>query len=724
MAYIDWWNRSGPATLGERFGLNEGGRINMKPGGLVEPGVTHYAIKGKLTEAETKTYKTFSLEKSVWLKDYTYENLQTDLEAGKTRVQIANELYEKNPEYFDNLKKTRKTKITVNSSINTALNDRLKKRKKLTQLNNLNEKNFLATEKLAIKDVKDFIKKNQDAYKKVYASNKIGAVSNFKEKVLDFISSKYPELIKRSEGTRDILFGQRVFTSYHLLGRTVTQKGDYGLNVALNKEVRKALGIPEKPLKGEGLTLERLNRNYNKNVANLLKIAQDKGLFPKVDPVTGLKLNSESRYYNYIKKTQIDPIRNLFGKKFNFGQEHLGGNARAALINDAESLTRITAMDPDVNRWVKGTNWDRKISTLLKLAHESSGAQAQGYLDKANELLIESDKKFGVDQTKYKIVKDEIRAIQPKASLTDSLYKKAQRALKTFVATKRYNDPNFKLLPEELKKAINFLKKGDIDKSNQFLKTAIKQIQTTKGPARVKILQGIVYLVGSGTALKLLDEFGISSAEADTLQPSDEKAETTLGEYAAGAAGIGAGAYITKHGAWNVAKKIGSRLNKIISPLLTPAASIAAHGPHKPDVTSGLSWVTPAFWNTIAKQYGLEGTIKTLLKAPNAQAKTRIVLNMLLRAGIPMAALPAISTISAAVAAPLLISEGTQWLNKKLEEADLSGEGGMFDLPAAVDPKRSIEEKSTYEQIKRHDRHKLLSEGGLTGVNRYMQLTK
>ena len=170
-----------------------------------------------------------------------------------------------------------------------------------------------------------------------------------------------------------------------------------------------------------------------------------------------------------------------------------------------------------------------------------------------------------------------------------------------------------------------------------------------------------------------------------------------------------------------VGKKLLKGVEKIVSPLLTPAASIAAH-PHIP--TSGLEWVTPAFWNTIAKKYGLEGTMKTLLKAPNAQAKTRIVLNMLLRAGIPMAALPAISTISTAVAGPLLISEGTQWLHKKLEEADLSGEGGMFDLPAVVDPKRSIGEKSTYEQIKQHDRHKLLSEGGLTGVDRYTQLTK
>ena len=57
MAYIEWWNRTGPITLGERFGLNEisiarntlsptksytEDRIDMKPGGIVEPGVTHY----------------------------------------------------------------------------------------------------------------------------------------------------------------------------------------------------------------------------------------------------------------------------------------------------------------------------------------------------------------------------------------------------------------------------------------------------------------------------------------------------------------------------------------------------------------------------------------------------------------------------------------------------------------------------------------------------------
>ena len=610
MAYIDWWNRTGPVTLGERFGLNEGGRINMKPGGIVEPGVTHYArteaeikadafrtgvprkkisdwtsqqrvnlktwmkntgssledfnkkkpferfnikrghslgfiqaqepeklanikkwekITGKkfedikdndkkwrvrsgvttglgeskFTEAERaanvkawekntglkfkdikepdkrssiQTGKTKgsmasralkdSLERSIWLKDYTPDNLLKDLKSGKTKNQIAEELYTNNPEYFDDLQKTRPVHQSVLNNIKTAVGGRIGKKQDLRSLNELNEKNLLAREKIALKDVRNFIEKNQDAYKKVYASNKIGAVSNFKEKVLDFMSKKYPEFIKRSKGGQNILSGQRVFTPYRLTERS--GQGQYSLDVGLKKDIRNVLGIPERPLAGEGMTISRLQRSYNKNLLSLIKIARDKNIIPK-------SVNSESKYFSYLKKTQIDPIRNLFGRKFNFGQEHLGGVSRAVVVNDANSLAKITAIDPVVNRWVKGTQYDTRISSLMKLAKQSSGETAKGYLDSVNKLIAESDKKFGLNQTKYKIVKDKIIPIQAKASLEDSLYKKAQRALKTFVATKRFKDPNFKLLPEALKKAINFLKGGDIPQSNQFLKAAIKQ---------------------------------------------------------------------------------------------------------------------------------------------------------------------------------------------------------------------------------------------------------
>ena len=473
----------------------------FKPGGIVEPGVEYYAVLTdaekaanvkawekntglkfknvieKWTRTKIKSGKTKgtaetaalkgSLEKSVWLKDYTYDALLKDLQAGKTKSQIANELYEKNPEFFEKLRKTRGVRDNALNTMRTALFDRLIKKPELLKLHNLNEKNFLAKEKLALKEVKNFVKKNQEAYKKVYASNKIGAVTNFKEKVLDFISKKYPELITRSEGTVNLLAGQRLFTPYRLLGREVTQQGRYGLDIALNKEIRKALNIPERPLAGEGLTTDRLHRNYNKNLTKLIKIARDKNIIPKW-------IKTETQYANYIQKTQIDPIRNLFGKRFNFGQEHLGGVSRAVLVNDAESLAKVTAMDPVVNRYVKGVGYDTRIANLVRLAKQSSGDQAKLYKDSANKLIAEADKKFGLDQTKLKIVKDELKTIQPKASLEDSLYKKAQRALKTFVATKRFKEPNFKLLPEELKKAINFLKEGNVLKSNAFLKAAIR----------------------------------------------------------------------------------------------------------------------------------------------------------------------------------------------------------------------------------------------------------
>ncbi|HAT65559.1 MAG TPA: hypothetical protein DCS66_13335, partial [Flavobacteriaceae bacterium] len=202
--------------------------------------------------------------------------------------------------------------------------------------------------------------------------------------------------------------------------------GEYGRDIGLNKDIRKALGIPERPGKGEGEIRDRLTRSYNRNTLQLLKLAQEKDLVPKIDPITKNLINSEDAYYRYVNRTQIDPIRNLFAKKFKFGQEHVGGISRAARINDPVSLTKITAMDPVQNRYVKGTQFDMKVSNLMDLAKQSSTEKAQGYIESANKLIAESDKKFGLDQTKYKVVGNEIIPIQPKGTLEDSLYKKAQ----------------------------------------------------------------------------------------------------------------------------------------------------------------------------------------------------------------------------------------------------------------------------------------------------------
>jgi len=463
-----------------------------------------------------------SADKSKYLKNYTFDNLETDIKAGKSRVEIVDEILKKNPSDVKNVRQ-----LTL-----SALGSRISKRPDLAKLEFTNQKNLTKNKKTALKDLKDFVNKNKEAYKKVYASNKVGAVSGFKEKVLDFISEKYPKLINRSTGGRDILTGQRIFTGFDLLGRDVTKKGEYGRDLELSKTIRKSLGIPERPLKGEGASIERLNRTYNKNLNNLLKEAQKQGKVPLIDPQTGFKINSGDAYSRYIDRKNIDPVRNLFGKYFKFGTEHMGGIARASLINDVDSLNQVVALDTFTNKFDKGATVDKKVTTLLNLAKQSSGNKAKDYLETANKLLKESDAKYGLDSTKYKLVKNEIVPIQPNE---ENIFK---RAVTAFAATERYKDPNFKLLDPDLKKSIMAFKKGDEETGSKFLKTAVQTlINSTDKLTKPEQLRFCKFLSNGGLpgdckqaikqdpekAAKILSEAPVTSAAMNNVKQDSQK---------------------------------------------------------------------------------------------------------------------------------------------------------------------------------------------------------
>ena len=444
-----------------------------------------------------------SAKKSLYLKDYTFENLEKDIKAGKLQREIGKEIYNKNPTYFDKLP-VQKDSVgrarNIITTITTAINDRIRKRPELGKLDELNVKKFNRLQKVAIDDIRNFIKQNTEAYKKVYASNKVGAVDKFKEKILDYASQKYPKFVERSAGdvTGKILNNQRIFTPYEILGRNVTMQGEYGRDLALRKDIKKALGISERPLKGEGKVRDRLTRRYNKDIVTNLKAAQAKGLVPKIDPITGNPINSEPAYYRYVNRTQIDPIRNLFGKKYKFGQEHVGGIARATIANDPKVLTQITAMDPYQNKFVKGSNYDTKITNLMKLAKQSSPEKAKDYLAKAKQLIEEADIKFGLESPTPKLVGEEIINIHPKSSLEDSILKKAQRAIKSFIATGRDKEPAFKQIDPFLQNAIKMVKKvGTFNPaSNQLLTKALRRT----GVAGLVAVLGIGMLGGEAEA--------------------------------------------------------------------------------------------------------------------------------------------------------------------------------------------------------------------------------
>jgi len=434
-----------------------------------------------------------SQDRSVYLKDYSYDKLAKDIKGGKLKREIAKELYNKNPKYYDKLPRLKDAAgrpIDIITTISTAITSRVRNRPELKTIDASNIDKFKNLKQTALKDVRGFINKNKNSYKKFYGSKTVGAVDSFKEKILDYASKKYPDLVERSKGSgKNLIANQRIFTPYTSIGREVTGAGEYGLEKALRKDIRKALDIAERPAKGEGISLDRMRRNYNSDLTKNLKEAQKLGKVPKIDPVTKKAINNADAYYRYVDRKEIDPVRKLFGGNYKFGQEHVGGVARAALINDVDSLNKITAMDPSVNRFVKGADVDKKITTLMRLAKQSNPIKAKEYLKKINELSEVSDAQYGLSSTRYKLVNNEIKPIQPKGS------DKFKKAVKTFTATKRYKDPNFKLLDKDLQNSVNALKKGDTIKSDQFLKTAvdkfIKQVKSVPGGCRAVVTKAL-----------------------------------------------------------------------------------------------------------------------------------------------------------------------------------------------------------------------------------------
>ena len=75
----------------------------------------------------------------------------------------------------------------------------------------------------------------------------------------------------------------------------------------------------------------------------------------------------------------------------------------------------------------------------------------------------------------------------------------------------------------------------------------------------------------------------------------------------------------------------------------------------------------------MTKRFGLTGTIEAFKKAPSAAAKTKLAIDMLLRAGIPMKLLPIISAGATTVSGPLLVSDAAKALQKRIDKQGLTG---------------------------------------------------
>jgi hypothetical protein len=523
-------------ALGERpFNAQDGGRANLAIGGGAIEGEDLGTREG-FQDSKIEFHRSKGVLGNL---NYDFDNLSKDLKAGKTTNQIANELYEKNKNFPEKFKTDRIQKLNPVTLVESALKDRVTKQPDFLKLSNKNKEVFNSKKEKALKDFNSFIENNKSKYKKMYDQNIAGAPEKFKQDLKSFLEKKYPEFIKESGGSTFITKGTKLFTPIKDLGREVTQAGDYGIEKYINNTIRESLGIPLKPKAGEGSSLDRLQRKYNLSTQQLLDDAKKQGIIPEKDPITGNPINSESAYYRYVKRTEVDPIYKLFDKRFKFGGDHLGGISRAANIGDTEALTKIIAIDPYVNRVLKGNNLDKRVSTQINLAKETGNKK---YLNIANDLIKQGEKDFGLQLTKYKFKDNKIVPVHPKVSMDDPIVKKAERAIKSFIATGRDKTKEFELLPEELKQSIQLFKENNLPKARKFLNQAIKTggVASVAGIAGLGLLETQAEAAGEETKTgSILPEAAAASSLA--FKPVREGAKK-FGKYALQVAGTPLGA--------------------------------------------------------------------------------------------------------------------------------------------------------------------------------------
>jgi len=278
----------------------------------------------------------------------------------------------------------------------------------------------------------------------------------------------------------------------------------------------------------------------------------------------------------------------------------------------------------------------------------------------------------------------------------------------------------------KMKETVTKLFKTKLKENPKLVENLMKHLEivkNAKGPGRVKAINAIIGLVGVSAAGTLFNKFGISSAEAQTLEPGDEKKETSVlpsvvreHPYLSGAAATVAPIAAKK--AWEGVKWAGRKLLPIMAPGVSHAFKLWEGKPYDP--TSGHDAITMTFWKSVIDTMGKTSK----LGDANVPLMKRLK-DLAWRGGLPTRFLPLISGAASTVAGPMLIKDAAAWLQNKIDEEGLTGliekQSGMIGDEAGA----SLLMEDVQKEKKRRDVEGMdYAQGGLTGVNRYSQLIK
>ena len=149
------------------------------------------------------------------------------------------------------------------------------------------------------------------------------------------------------------------------------------------------------------------------------------------------------------------------------------------------------------------------------------------------------------------------------------------------------------------------------------------------------------------------------TATAEELEPSDKKQEASvIGDVVSAVTENplkSAAAVVSGDVALNKAKLSKAILKggeKVLAPFVTPGATTAIHlleGEF--DVTNPANYLAPMFWKQLVERYGAKRAAMELLKVPGFKNKASVMKDVLIRSGLPVGMVDALSRVSFPLAA-------------------------------------------------------------------------
>jgi hypothetical protein len=646
MAYIDWWNRTGPITMGERFGLNEistarktlspiksyidGGRIDMKPGGIVEPGVMNYGKKTPLYKKTTVYKKMQEAADKGMVYDRETDTIREDIR--KRRLVLKNIVP---PERYKEIK-------LANSGMSEI---ELQK----------------AYEKLNRHQQDGLIYKSGDHY-----PNRSGVINPSPAKLQELRhASKLPKSFKlvQEAKLKDAATG-KLWTP-ETWRNTSSRKRTYYISLAKDYE-----GYRKKQKEWQKITQERRGPVGYKSVPNVFR-GDKNGL------LRWLKLAAEKKNPNYTLWYKDGEVAGVFDKKADtvwrthtittefsnkkhksihkhkdFNKVH-GKNG----FFDMAKKFRYTSPDTVLGRYFVEYGKIPSYSEIYNfLTRPNSKATAKGYnaLHKHHTSLVKGLPSKNIQLTLWDRNLNAENLLKRFNTINDPNYKNTEwmdKELKKLnvrmkVSNKMLGTAETTLSSQlsKMKETVTKLFQTRLKENPKLVENLMKHleiIKNAKGPGRVKAINAIIGLVGVGAAGTLFNKFGISSAEAaeaQTLEPSDKKQEAGISatDVGKGALATAAGYAITHPG------KTLKAADKLIAPLLLPLPNILMQGASGDvDPTSAHTWLGPAFWKgameslNLTKDKWWHKALRANLK-PSTVAKVSGVSGPLLMATAPI----------------------------------------------------------------------------------------